>query len=304
MQGPDPLASLPAALRQPLLACAEGSLPPNVVLMQLAQMCSSRDELETALQQAAAAWGDEDSSKLKAALALWRETPQAWETLRAVLDVSTQVDHSGSADIASWSDAFDRLAEISPDAGVALYSLGRGDLLAQATEEIVSLMRQWGCLGRDKVLLEIGCGSGRFQGPLAAEAALVIGCDVSFGMLRAARRRHPPAALLRLSGRDLAALRDACADTVFAVDVFPYLFAAGSDLAARHVAEAGRVLKPSGQFLVFNYSYRNDPAADRAEIEAAASSADLAPIPAGDGQLRYWDGAIFRFRRGDCRTAA
>lgn len=297
MQNPDPLASLPAALQQPLRACAQARLPPNVMLIQLAQICSSREELETVLQGAAAAWSGKESGRLQAALALWRNTPRAWDILRAVLDISTEIDHAGSADIESWSQAFDRIAEISPEAGVALYSLGRSDLLAEATQEIVSQMRQWGCLGRGKLLLEIGCGSGRFLAPLCAEAALVVGSDISLGMLRAARRQNPEAALLRLSGRDLAALRDACMDTVYAVDVFPYLVAAGGRVAARHVAEAGRVLKPGGQLLVFNYSYRDDPAADRADLEAAAAAAGLAPLPADDVRLRWWDGTIFRFLR-------
>lgn len=295
MPTPDPLATLPAALQQPLRACAEGKLPPNVMLIQLAQACNSREELEAVLQQAAA-WHEEGRGGLETARRLWRETPRAWDTLRAVLDVSTSIDHAGSADIASWSQAFDQLAEISPDAGVALYSLGRSDLLAAATNEIVALMRDWERLGDDKVLLEIGCGSGRFLAPLASEAALVIGCDISFGMLRAARHRYPDAALLRLSGRDLAALRDSCIDTVYAVDVFPYLVASGGDVAARHITEAGRILKAGGQLLVFNYSYRNDPAADRAELESIAAAAGLAPAPADDIRLRHWDGAIFRFR--------
>lgn len=290
----DPLAAVPAALQAPIRACAEGKLPPNVLLMQLVQLCGSRDELESILQ---AASEGEESGGVAAAWHLWRETPQAWDILRAVLDVSGRMDHSGSADITGWSEAFDRLAEISPDAGVALYSLGRSDLLAEATREIVALLRDWGCLGPDRVLLEIGCGSGRFLAPLAAETALVIGCDISLGMLQAARQRHPSAALLQTSGHDLAAVRDACANAVYAVDVFPYLVAAGGDIASRHVAEAARVLKPGGQFLVFNYSYRNDPMRDGRDLEAAAMAARLEPLPTGDVRLRHWDGTIFRFLR-------
>src|SRR5690606_23495171 len=107
----------------------------------------------------------------------------------------------------------------------------------------------------------------------------------------------PSAALLRTSGRDLAAVRDACANAVYAVDVFPYLVAAGGDVASRHDAEAARVLKPGGQFLVFNYSYRNDPARDDCDLEAAAMAARLVPLPTGDVRLRHWDGTIFRFLR-------
>ncbi len=178
-----------------------------------------------------------------------------------------------------------------------MYSLGRRDLLDRATAEIVERMRQWGCLGPDRVLLEIGCGSGRFLPPLARAVRLVVGSDISLGMLREARRQVPAAALLQGSGRDLGAFRDSCIDTLYAVDAFPYLVMTGEDLASTHFGEAFRVLRPGGQLLILNYSYRGDLARDRADVRRHAAAAGLTILQLGGCGLRHWDGQIFRLQK-------
>lgn len=295
MRAPDPLPGVPGQLRAPLLACAAGERPPNIALMQLAQAAGGRRELEAALQRASQAFPADtiEAERLEVARRLWAETPQAWDILHAVLEV-VGTDAPLSDGVSHWSEVFDRLAAISPNAGVALYSLGRGDLLDAATAEIVERMREWGCLGPERILLEIGCGSGRFLAPLAREVRLVVGSDVSLGMLREARRQTPSAALLCGSGRDLSAFRDAVIDTVYAVDVFPYLVMAGEDLAAAHVREAFRVLRPGGQFLLLNYSYRGDFALDCADVARHAGGAGFAILQSGGDGLRHWDGRVFR----------
>jgi len=294
----DPLAALPGHLRAPLLGCACGERPPNIALMQLVQAASGRGELEATLQQVTGAFAADtaEAGRLDAARRLWAETPQAWETLRSVLEV-VGAEGLTSRSIDRWSAIFDRLAAISPAAGVALYSLGRSDLLNAATIEIVERMREWGCLGPERILLEIGCGSGRFLSPLAREARLVVGTDISLGMLQEARRAAPSAALLHGSGRDLAAFRDTSIDTVYAVDVFPYLVMAGEEVALAHFTEAFRVLRPGGQFLVLNYSYRGDPAQDCADIGRHADAVGFAILQLGGGGLRHWDGQIFRLQK-------
>src|SRR3546814_9984600 len=83
-------------------------------------------------------------------------------------------------------------------------------------------------------------------------------------------RQAPSAALLRGSGRDLAAFRDASIDTVYAVDVFPYLVMAGAQTVASHFTDAFRLLRPGGQFLIFNYSYRGDSGTDHAAVRCQA----------------------------------
>lgn len=293
-----PPAEPPSGLPPPLAACARGDLPANVALMQLVQACASRQELEAVLERAVTAFNSEaEAGRLRAARALWAASPQAWNTLRAVLDTVAAENGRGPATIGGWTTVFDRLAAIAPDAGVALYALGRNDLLQAATLEIVARIRDWGCLGPGRALLEIGCGNGRFLAPLAAEAQIVIGSDISFGMLRDARRLLPSAALLRGSGRDLAAIKSICIDTVYAVDVFPYLVGAGDDLAPRHVAEAFRVLRSGGQLLILNYSYRGDPARDRREVAGLADALGFDILQNGGGGLRHWDGEIYRLRK-------
>lgn len=298
MLRPDPPAGMPMRLRAPLLGCAAGERPPNIALMQLIAAAGHRGEVDAALQQTAEEFpaGGAAAARLQAACRLWTETPQAWDVLRAVLAEVGNSDPAAGG-IRRWSMIFDRLAAISPEAGVALYSLGRRDLLDAATAEIVARMREWGCLGAGRILLEIGCGSGRFLPLLAREVGLVVGTDISPGMLREARRQAPSAALLRGSGRDLAAFRDAGIDTVYAVDVFPYLVMAGAETVASHVMEAFRLLRPGGQFLIFNYSYRGDSGRDHAEVRCQAEAAGFSVLQLGGRGLQYWDGEIFRMRK-------
>jgi len=98
--------------------------------------------------------------------------------------------------------------------------------------------------------------------------------------------------LLRGSGLDLGALRDGIADLVYAVDSFPYLVAAG--VAATHLAEARRVLRPGGALLILNYSYRDDLEAARAELSAAPG---FGVVENGSAPFRHWDGRCFLLER-------
>jgi SAM-dependent methyltransferase len=103
---------------------------------------------------------------------------------------------------------------------------------------------------------------------------------------------------LQTSGLDLAPFRDRSFDLVLAVDSFPYLFQAGSALVARHVAEAARVLRPGGDLVILNLSYRDDLGEDRRDLAALATGAfDLRRD--GTREFRHWDGAAFHLvRRG------
>src|SRR5262249_49737180 len=115
--------------------------------------------------------------------------------------------------------------------------------------------------------LDVGCGTGRITTALAQELELAIGVDVSSAMLNVARRSGAAfdnAHFVKTSGRDLGAFGDCVFDLVCAVDSFPYLFISG--LADLHVREAARVLKPGGNLVILNYSYRADEDADRADI--------------------------------------
>lgn len=300
---PDWLAVVPEPLRPALARCAHGELAANVALMQLLSQAVDEAEAERALIAALAALKRQGeggpAGRISRTLALWRASPGAWSTVKAVLD---EADHDASAEggeaaIARWAAIFDRLAEQSPEAAVALYSLGRPDMLEAATDELVQLIRGWGLLDRESAVLDIGCGIGRLTAALAGEVRSVVGIDVSQAMVAAARRRCAGLAnvrLMRTSGRDLAAFADDSFELVLAVDVFPYLVASGLNLASRHLEEAARVLRPGGTLLIFNFSYRGDLEADRTDLARLARSAGLNVVRDGTRDLSLWDGTAFQ----------
>ncbi len=285
-------------IRNALAGCAAGDLPANVALMRVLIEVPSPDVAVSLIRTACSEAGDASARDRLGRLArLCARHPDAWTIVRSVM---VKADHAGggqgSDPVAHWAGVFDRLAASTPDAGSALYALGSPDLLARATAEVVARLSEWGCVGSDLSALELGCGSGRFVAALAPVMAHVTGLDVSAGMVKRARRRCAGLANVRLlvsSGRDLAEIDDASVDLVLAADVFPYLVGVSDALAVHHVGEAGRVLHRGGRLVVFNYSYRGDPARDTADFMAAVHRAGLHPEHLGERSLRLWDGIAF-----------
>ena len=74
---------------------------------------------------------------------------------------------------------------------------------------------------------------------------------------------------------------------------FPYLFAADPEIAARHVRDAARVLRPGGALVISNFSYRGDPAADRHDVERLAGLNGFTIQCAGTRDFTLWDGLTF-----------
>jgi SAM-dependent methyltransferase len=277
-------------------ACAEGRLPPNIALMRLLIEAGSHEEAEAAIARARAG----GSSHVDELSRLFAATPGAWTTIRAVMAEAEHDRFAGKDGVAHWSAVFDRLARFAPEAGVALYALGSPDLLAAATEEVVDRMREWGLLGLDRALLEIGCGIGRLALALAPEMASVAGLDVSGEMIAEARRRAAGMANARFtqsSGRDLSDIPDASVDVALAADMFPYLVAAAENLACIHVEEASRVLRPGGALLVLNYSYRGDLEADRRDVRALFDAAGLTTERDGTQDFTLWDASAYLGRK-------
>ena len=277
-----------------------GDLPANVALMQLIVEASAPEEVAAFLDSRAAGpdgrAARHSGPKLDALRALARAHPEAWSTVRAVM---AEADHERT-DPARWAAVFDRLARSAPEAGVALYGLGSPELLRAATAEVVARLRDWGLTGAHRTLVELGCGYGRLSLALAGEFGSVLGLDISGAMIAEARARAGADARLRFEqtdGRDLALVPDASADLILAADVFPYLVMGGPELAARHVDEAARALKPGGALVILNYSYRGDEAVDRREVGSGFARAGLSLDRNGTRDLDLWDARAFVGRK-------
>lgn len=221
---------------------------------------------------------------------------------RSQLAVLAQLAASGIAPhgddlVASTRAIFDRLALAAPEAAVAFYSLGDPALLDQATAELLAVIRRWVPLaGRD--VLDFGCGIGRVAIVIALEVASVLGLDLSSEMLAVARRRAGTLPNVRfevVNGHDLAGVATASIDLLLAVDSLPYM--AGTALLDGLFAEAARVLRPGGDLLVFNWSYRGDADEDIAEAHACAATYGFSVVRAGERPFSIWDGTGFQLRR-------
>lgn len=253
--------------------------------------CATLDEARLRLAQTALS----PDQRLEADARL---DPATFARVKALLSA---VDHAEAGTTPERiAAAFDRAAAISPEGGVALYSLGDPALLEAITREVAQWIDGLGVLGPDRRLLEVGCGIGRFLGALAPRLELAIGLDVSAAMVREGARRcgpHGNVAVLRSSGRDLACIHDASIDLVLFADSFPYLVQVGRGLPERHFEDAARVLSPSGRLLILNYSYRGDAALDLAEAEALGRRAGLTPMPVDAPRFEGWDATSFLLAR-------
>lgn len=292
-----------------IAAYLAGEWPANVALMHLLMELEDPGGLDEVLAGSAAQGSPEQRARLAELSGLAAAHPEAWAGIRAVLREAGHDGPAGSAaeGLARWSAVFDRLAETAPAEAMALYALGSPDLLARATAEIVAALRDWGLLAHLPDVLDLGCGIGRLALALAPEVRSVVGLDLSAGMVARARDRAggvPNVSFSSTSGRDLAGQLAGQFDLVLASDMFPYLVAAGADLAARHVAEAARVLRPGGALAVLNFSYRGNPARDREDFRAAAAAAGLAVERDGTRDFTLWDGTSFVARKAAGEKAA
>lgn len=267
-----------------LSAFASGDTPSGVAAMRLLAACESAAEARVAAAGAGVA-GALSPLLTDAAHALVRR-------------MNAIADHATAATPERWAAVFDRAAAISPEASVALYSLGDPERLAAATAEVADWLRAEGLVAPDRRVLELGCGIGRFVVALSANCRTFVGVDVSAVMTAEAARRSagaPGAAVVRTSGRDLAAFADGVFDLVLAIDSWPYVVNVGLEGALAR--EAARVLKPGGDFVVLNWSYRGDAALDRREAAEIAAGAGLLVRAAAAPTLRHWNGVLFRFRK-------
>lgn len=285
-----------------LVEAASGSAPDAVALMRVLIEAPNEAEARRLIEAAVASAPAGSAARLSRLQALWRAHPAAWATVRQVID-NIEHDHQGRTPddtLRYFADRFDRLVTASPEGSVALYSLGSPALLAAVTSEIVARMAEWNLLGPDRDVLDLGCGIGRFLQSLAPRVGSVVGLDISARMVAEARARCRDLANVRIdvgSGRDLAPIGTASLDLVLGADVFPYLVQAGGGLAAAHIAEFARVLRPAGAALVLNYSYRGSPEEDRTEMRALAAASGFELERDGGAAFTLWDGAAFLLRK-------
>jgi len=277
----------PDAWAGPLAALAAGAISPPIAM---ARLLLSGDPPTPARLDALAA-----AEPVFAPLAdLGRAQAAGLERLAGI--AAAGIDPEGEDMVAATAALFDRMAAASPEAAVAFYSLGDPALLDRATAELAGVVRDWAPVaGRDVV--DLGCGIGRLAAALAGEAASVVAIDVSAAMVAEAEARTAALGVrvVQGSGRDLKVLADASTDLIVAADSFPYLVRAG--LADRHVAEAARVLRPGGDLLVFNWSYRGDDAADRADARGLGDAHGFDLVRAGETPFAIWDATGYHLRR-------
>ncbi|MDQ6685145.1 MAG: class I SAM-dependent methyltransferase [Pseudomonadota bacterium] len=220
--------------------------------------------------------------------------------IRKRLD-SPEVSEDAEDGIERCRKLFDASVAESEESSVALYSLGSPELLAAATDEVIGALEDWGVLGLHRDALEIGCGIGRLMVPLCARMRSVAGTDVSSGMISAARRRLEGlsnASARLTTGQDLSEFGPASMDFVYSVDAFPYLVLSGPALVEHHFQEIRRVLRPGGDFVLFNYAYGRSREDANREVLALAHGAQLQVVRADESPFRIWNGIGWLLRRG------
>ncbi|WP_375402318.1 class I SAM-dependent methyltransferase [uncultured Sphingomonas sp.] len=270
-----------------LRACATGRISPQIALARLVLSGAPVDTATLATR----AEREPAGSPLHQVAALAAEHAPRLAKLGRI--AAGGLDPEGPDLLAATAALFDRLAGEEPEAAVAFYSLGSPELLAAATAELVAVVRSWVRV-EDRAVLDFGCGIGRMATALAPDAERVVGVDISAGMIDQARKRAAGLANVAFettSGGTLP-FPDAGFDLVIAVDSFPYLVRAG--VTEAQLAELARVLRPGGDLLVFNWSYRGDDAADARE---AVDAARFTVGRSGERPFAIWDGVGYHLRR-------
>ena len=295
------LAALPVALRDVLTRLQRGDLPANVALMHLIMHADAPEQVSEAIRAgfAMSAATPSARSRTNALSKIWAQTPDAWSTVKAIVSVQQRGSRTAGP-IEYWTRFFDLAAAQAADSATALYALGRADILDTATREVMRRLREWKVLARASNILEIGCGTGRFVAPLAMAGYLTIGIDTSRGMLQLAKlrcRTLRSALLVQTGGYGLSMFADSTFDAVLAIDSYPYIVAAGRELAEAHMREAARVLRSQGRFVILNYSYRDDPAMDAHEIARLAAECGLSIIRNGTRDFALWDARTYLMRK-------
>ncbi len=294
----------PEEARWTLIDYLAGRASAEVTLPRLVLAFGYVEEVEAWLDQVARGWTPPVPQALRRLVRMVRERRRGLERVAVTLG-----DHpdptvpfsSPEEGIEAYRRFFDRAVRRDEPSSVAAHSLGDPELLAAATAEVVQLLERLGVLGTDRRALEIGCGFGRILAALAPRLAAIHGTDISPRMIETARSRCGGLSNVSLgvtSGRDLSSFANASFDLVLAVDSFPYIHHTSRALAALHVREAARVLRPGGDLVILNYSYRDDVNRDRREVVRLSAACGFELLANGEtATLRLWDAYLFHAQK-------
>ncbi len=298
-----------SAHQEILKRCLSGAASPAVALMQLLidteDAASVRTIVDEVTRRAASLSRATDSllrDRVDELTQLLLENEPGCDRIARMLSAnvdSPEPARSVEEGVAFCERLFDWSVQQSEEASVALYSLGNAQLLERATREIIAQLELWNIISQKRVVLDIGCGIGRVASELAPLVSEVHGTDVSSKMIAVALRRCAPLANVSLTkgnGRDLSQYADESMDAAIAVDTFPYLNQSGAELVAAYFREARRVLRQDGDFVILNFSYRGDDAADAADIRRLAGEHGFDVIVCGERPFGLWDGSAFHLR--------
>ena len=300
----------PPEQRDILVRCLSGALSPAVALMRLlietedaAAVRATVDEVTRRAARISRATDSLLRDRVDDLTQLLVENEPGCEQIARMLksDVdSPKPAASVEEGIAFCERLFDWSVEQSEEASVALYSLGNPQLLERATREIVAQLEMWNVLSQKRVVLDIGCGIGRVAAELAPRVREVHGIDVSAKMIAAATRRCGQMENVKFqkgNGRDLSEFGDQAFEAAVAVDTFPYLNQSGADLVRSFFSESWRVLKPGGDLVILNYSYRGDDSSDIEDVARLARETGFEVLVGGNRPFVIWDGLAFHLRK-------
>ncbi len=293
----------PPIAREVLLDLVSGEISSVIALSRLILALGWPSEVEDLLAEVAQHWGRPLHPSLRETARLLHDHREGCEGVALMLREHPEpaVSSAPADDVIAANRAFfDRSVSRNEMASVAAYSLGDPKILAKATREVVDLLTRWELLGPDQRTLEIGCGIGRMQEALAPRVGEAHGIDISPRMLDAARKRcagFPTLISPWARGAISPPSRPKAWTWSTPVDSFAYIAQAGPALAEAHFHEAARVLRPGGDFVIFNYSYRDTLKADIRDVHRHARAAELNVTVAGSQPFTFWDGIAFRMRK-------
>ena len=286
------------SLQAILQRCESGGISPVVAIMEMLVATEDYDVV--------AAWLATQQHRSAAANELaqvFRAHEAGCKKIAAMLSSDVDRPPEGATvqeGVAFCRKLFDWSVAQSEEASVALYSLGSQEILQAATDEIVLVLQQWGLLDGKARALDMGCGTGRMQTALSPYLGSIVGIDVSAQMLAAARRNCNHLSNVTFSscsGLGLEDFADGSFELVLSVDSFPYVVQSGWALVERMFAEAARVLKPSGHFVILNFSYRDDRKRDAADAAALAMGNSFHVVANGTMPFALWNADAHCFRK-------